>query len=136
MIDALLFAVRDGIQNANMGYAGPSMCEIMESGQPPQGCGNIFIAVHEGSVRGTAVRNLDEKYGFMVTLTMRVSVPNPDHLGISLLASKLARTTGKGQPSFNARIEQLRAFLHANWTVLAAANANIAAWTPSGQVWS
>lgn len=130
MIDALLFAVRDSIRTAGIGYDGPSMCELMDSGMPPEGCGNIFVAVHEGAARATAVRNLDERYAFSVTLTMRVSVPNPDHVGISLLASKRVRTAGKDSPSFNSRVEQLRAFLHANWTILALANTNLAAWSP------
>ena len=135
MIDALLFAVRDGIRGAGIGYDSAALCEIMDSGMPPERAGNFFVAVHEGAARGTAVRNLDERYAFAVTLTMRVSVPQPDHIGISLLASKLARTSGKGMPSFNARIEQLRALLHANWTILANANVNLAAWTPSGSVY-
>ena len=139
MIDALLFAVRDGIRGAGFGYNSAAECEIMDSGMPPQRCGSIFVAVHEGSSRSTATRNLDERFGFNVTLTMRVSVPL-DRVGDQLMASKLARTSGKGQPSFNARIEQLRAYLHMNWTVCVGtiagqANGNLAAWTPSGSVY-
>lgn len=140
MIDALLFAVRDGIRAASFGYGEPQ-CDIMDSGMPPPRMGNIFVAVHEGNSRSTARRNLDEYFDFAVTLTMRVSVP-VDRVGEQLMASKLARKMTGGQPSFNARMEQLRGFLHMNWTITvcigstpASANDNIAAWTPSGTVY-
>ena len=140
MMDALLFAVRDGIRAAGYGY-GTAECEIMGNGQPPVPCGNIFVAVHEGPSRSTARRNLDEYFAFLITLTMRVSVPI-DRVGDQLLASKLARSYGKGNPSFNARMEQLRGLLHMNWnfTVVQgrtpnSANDNIAAWTPDGSVY-
>ncbi len=141
MMDALLFSVRDGVRASNFGYASAAECEIMESGQPPERCGNLFVAVHEGISRSTARRNLDEYFDFAVTLTMRVSVP-VDRVGNALLASKLARTANKGQPSFNARMEQLRGFLHMNWTITvvqgttpASANDNIAAWSQENTVY-
>jgi hypothetical protein len=140
MIDALLFAVRDNIRAAGFGYGIPE-CDIMDDGHPPERCGNIFVSVHEGPSRSTARRNLDEYFAFGVTLTMVVHQPD-DRIGTTLLASKLARTSGKGQPSFNARMEQLRAFLHMNWSMtvvtggpVASANDNLAAWTPSGTVY-
>lgn len=139
MIDALLFAVRDAIRAQDFGY-GEQTCEIMDDGHPPPRMGNIFVAIHEGQSRSTARRNLDEYFAFNLTLTMRVSVP-VDRIGDQLLASKLARTASKGQPSFNARMEQLRAFLHMNWNVMVAtgqtpnsANDNLAAWL-SGTVY-
>lgn len=141
MIDALLFSVRDAIRAQPFGYGSAALCEIMDDGHPPAKCGNLFVAIHEGQSQSKARRNLDEYFAFAVTLTMVVRLPD-DHIGISLLASKLARTATKGQPSFNARMEQLRAFLHMNWgmTVVpgqtpASANDNIAAWTPSGSVY-
>lgn len=134
MIDALLFAVRDGIRAQSFGYGVPEV-DIMDDGHPPERVGNIFVAIHEGQSRSTARRNLDEYFAFAITLTMRVSVP-VDRIGNTLLASKLARTSGKGQPSFNARMEQLRAFLHMNWrmTVMPnqtppSANDNLCAWS-------
>lgn len=99
------------------------------------------MAIHEGTSQSKARRNLDEYFAFMVTLTMRVSVP-PDRIGNTLLASKLARTETKGQPSFNARLEQLRAFLHMNWSITVmlnqqpnSANDNIAAWSTEAAVY-
>lgn len=140
MIDALLFAVRDGVRSAGFGY-GEQTCDIQDDGHPPPACGPIYVAIHEGPSRSTARRNLDEYFAFALTLTMRVSVPL-DRIGNALLASKLARTAGKGQPSFNARMEQLRAYLHMNWTITVvqgqtpnSANDNLAAWTPSGTVY-
>ncbi len=141
MIDALLYAVRDAVRAQPFGYGSAALAEIMDDGHPPEKCGNFFLAIHEGASQSKARRNLDEHFAFAVTLTMVVRLPD-DHIGISLLASKLARSSTKGQPSFNSRLEQLRAFLHMNWsmTVLtgqtpASANDNIAAWTPSGTVY-
>jgi len=141
LTDALLFAVRDAIRAQPFGYGSESLCDIQDDGHPPAQCGNIYVAIHEGTSQSKARRNLDEYFAFSVTLTMRVSVPL-DRIGNTLLASKLARTPTKGQPSFNARMEQLRAFLHMNWPITVmmtqtpnSANDNIAEWTPSGQVY-
>ena len=141
MIDALLYSVRDGIRNAGYGYGIPEV-DIQDDGHPPQGVGNIYVAVYERSSTSRAKNNLDEYFNFAICLTMRVSQVPLDRIGNTLLASKLARTAGKGQPSFNARMEQLRAYLHMNWTITvvqgttpASANDNIAAWTPSGSVY-
>jgi len=135
MIDALLFAVRDAVRAQPFGYNTESLCDIQDDGHPPAACGAFYLAIHEGQSRSTARRNLDEYFAFSITLTMRVSVPL-DRIGNTLLASKLARTWTKGQPSFNARMEQIRGFLHMNWalTVLQnqtprSANDNIGDWT-------
>lgn len=141
MIDALLFAVRDAIRAQKFGYGSESLCDIQDDGHPPPSCGNVYVAIHEGTSQSKARRNLDEYFAFMVTLTMRVSVPL-DRIGNTLLASKLARTETKGQPSFNARLEQLRAFLHMNWSMTVmlnqqpnSANDNIAAWSTEAAVY-
>ncbi len=141
MIDALLFAVRDGIRAAGFGYGVPE-CDILDDGHPPESCGNIYVSVYERASQSNSRRNLDEYFSFAICLTMRIRVPL-GRIGDSLLASKLARTSGKGQPSFNARMEQLRGYLHENWPMTvyfqgatpASANDNIAAWTPGGTVY-
>ena len=138
-MDALLFSVRDGLRAAGFGYGVPEV-DIRDNGMPPPRCGNFFVAVHPGSTRNGAMNNLDEYFDFKLTLTQRVSVPL-DRIGDTALASKLARQSGKGNPSFNARIEQLRAWGSMNWerTVLTvrtpnSANDNIVAWAPIGTV--
>ena len=142
MMDALLFAVKDTIIAAPLGY-NVSSCDIMgPNGEPPARCGKFFVAVHEGGSNNQAVNNLDERFDFNVTLTMRIVVPL-DRIGDAGLASKVARTAGPlGTPSFNARVEQLRAYLHMNWKMTvqtsqtpASANDNLAAWWPSGTVY-
>ena len=139
MIDAILFSVRDNVRSAGFGYGVPE-CDIRDDGRPPPKCGNIFVAISEGISQSKAKRNLDEYFSFAVTLTMRVSVPL-DRVGDMLMASKLARTSGKGNPSFNSRMEQLRGFLHMNWNICVvtgqtpnSANDNIAAWTPGNGI--
>lgn len=140
MIDAVLFAARDAIRAAGLGY-GVAECEIMEDGRPQANVGNLFVAVHETSSRSTGRNNLDEYVGFAVTLTMRVVVPQA-RIGDQLLASKLARVRGPGQPSFNARMEQLRALLHMNWQAFvqtgqtpSSANDNLVAWALSASLY-
>ena len=135
MLDALLYSVRDGIRAASMNY-GVAECEIMDDGRPPPRCGNFFVAVHGGkSSPGPAnSRNLDELFGFSVTLTMRVTVPL-DRLGDQQIARNIERIPLGYRQGFNAKAEQLRDFLHMNWriTVLTgqtpnSANDNIIAW--------
>lgn len=135
MIDALLYAVRDGIRAAGFNY-GRAECEIMYDGKPPPRFGNVFVAVHGGkSHSGPAnSRNLDELFDFSVTLTMRVTV-SMDRLGDQQIARNLAIVPLGQRQGFNAKVEQLRGFLHSNWaiTVLqnqspASANDNLSAW--------
>jgi hypothetical protein len=73
-------------------------------------------------------------YDFSVTLTMRVTI-SADRVGDMLIARNLALVPLAQRQGFNAKVEQLRAFLHSNWamTVLTgqtpnSANDNLAAW--------
>lgn len=133
MIDALLYSVRDTIRAAGIGY-GIAECEIMNDGQPPARCGNFFVAVHGGSEQSDSDNQLSEYFGFLVTLTMRVTVPL-DRVGDQQIARNLARVPLGQRQGFYAKREQLRALLHMNWamTVITgqtpnSANDNIAAW--------
>lgn len=146
MIDALLYAVRDGIRAAGFNY-GAAECEITDDGKPPPRAGNWFVAVHGGrSHPGEAnQRNLDELFDFSVTLTGRVTVPM-DRVGDQMVARNIPLTINNvpaaQRQGFNAKVEQLRTFLHSNWkiTVLTGgytgplgqtsntANDNLAAW--------
>lgn len=135
MIDALLYAVRDGIRKAGINYD-QATCAIMDDGRPPPRCGQFFVAVHGGksSPGGANNRNLDELFGFSVTLTMRVVVPL-DKLGEQQLARNIELAPLGQRQGFNHKLEQLRGFLHKNWriTVLQSqtpnsANDNLAAW--------
>lgn len=140
MIDALLYGVRDGIRAAGMNY-GKAECEIVDDGRPPPKSGNVFVAVHGGKTRPGYANdnNLYEFYDFSVTLTMRVTIPM-DRVGDQLIARNLALKDVNSVPlaqrqGFNAKMEQLRAYLHMNWriTVLTgqtpnSANDNLSAW--------
>ncbi len=126
MIDALLLAVQSAIWSGGLG--GPDvtrpggfgydkrMCLIMPDGQPPPGCGDVFVAVHQTEYAGDMMNALNQYFGFGVTLTMRVKEP-PDRVGDALLARRLA-----GKVGFNARCQQLGTFLHMNWGVMQDAN--------------
>lgn len=133
MIDALLYAVRDGIRAAGLNYDAAS-CEIMDDGQPPPRCGNYFAAVHGGMMRSDRDNQLNELYDFSVTLTMRVTVPL-DRVGDQQIARNIARVPLGERQGFYAKCDRLRAFLHMNWgrVVLTSqtpnsANDNLAAW--------
>lgn len=133
MIDALLYAVRDTIRKYGTGYD-QATCDIMVDGEPAPRCGNYFASVHGGRVSNDSVRNLDERYGFSVTLTMRVTVPL-DRAGSQQVALNMALVPEAQRRGFDAKMEQLRALLHANWrmTVLTgqlppSANDNLSAW--------
>lgn len=135
MIDALLYAVRDAVRGARIGY-GIAECEIMDDGRPPPRCGNFFVAVHGGRSRGTQANdnNLYELYDFTVTLTMRVTVPL-DRVGDQQMARNIALVPHGQRQGFDHKVEQLRSLLHMNWkmTVLqgqtpASANDNLSAW--------
>lgn len=134
MIDALLYAVRDGIRAAGMGY-GKAECEITDDGRPPPRAGNVFVAVHGGySQAGDANdNNLYEIFGFSVTLTMRVVI-SIDRVGDQMIARNVALDLARKQ-GFDAKVDQLRLYLHMNWSITVltgqtpnSANDNIAAW--------
>lgn len=135
MIDALLYAVRDGIRSAGMNYDAAT-CEIMDDGRPPPRCGNYFASVHGGKSRpGNAnERNLYELFDFSVTLTVRITVPL-DRVGDQQIARNIERVPLGYRQGFNAKVEQLRAYLHMNWAITVlqgqtpnSANDNLGQW--------
>lgn len=135
MIDALLYAVRDAVRARKyVRDYDHATCEIMDDGRPPPRCGNYFAAIHGGKVRNDSVRNLDKRYGFSVTYTMRVTVPL-DRVGDQQIARNIALIPLALRQGFNARVEQLEAFLHENWSITVltgqspnSANDNLSAW--------
>jgi hypothetical protein len=102
----------------------------MADGKPKQMCGKWFVSVHGGSSTSTMMNALNEYFGYSVTLTMRITEPL-DRFGSVILASQLARTLAK-ETGFNAKAEQLRAFLHMNWGILQDANTNLVNFLPGG----
>lgn len=142
MIDAILYAVRDYIRSAGIGYD-HATCEIMDSGRPPPRAGNFFVAVHGGkSHPGNAnSRNLDELFDFSITLTMRVVV-SPDRVGDQQIARNIELVPLAYRQGFNHKIEQLRSLLHSNWRIIVlqnqtpnSANDNLREWAQEGEVY-
>lgn len=133
MLDALLYAVRDGIRSAGMNYD-KATCEIMDDAKPPPRCGNFFASVHDGYMTSDADNQLNELYSLSVTLTMRVTVPL-DRVGDQQMARNIARVSLGDRHGFNAKIDQLRRLIHMNWGFVVltgqspnSANDNIVAW--------
>lgn len=135
MIDALLYAVRDGIRAAGMNYD-VATCEIMDDGRPPPRCGNYFVSIHNGMISSDADNQLNERYSFSVTLTMRITVPL-DRVGDQQIARNIARVPLGERQGFYAKTDRLRALLHMNWGMVVvqqnrqppSANDNLAAWS-------
>lgn len=134
MIDALLYAVRDGIRASGIGYD-HATCEITDDGKPPPRAGNVFVAIHGGTSNSTMDNCLHEEFGFKVTLTMRLARVAIDRVGDQLIARNLVLNPEGQRQGFNHKIERIRAFLHMNWclTVLEgqtpmSANDNIKTW--------
>jgi hypothetical protein len=132
MLDALLYAVRDGVRT--IGYDAAT-CEIMDDGRPPPRCGNFFLAIHDGSTRSVADNQLHEYYDFSVTLTMRITVPL-DRVGDQQIARNIARIPLGIRQGFYAKAEHVRAYLHMNWSVVcqqdqtpSSANDNLTSWS-------
>lgn len=110
---ALILGVRDRLREAFPRLLGPLDCEVMPDGQPPNGCGETFVAVHPGGWTADENESLDEKYTVFVTVTMRARGTPGDRHGE--LMSKA--TTG-----LLAFAEAIRADLHAKHESIAAAN--------------
>jgi hypothetical protein len=137
VIDALLYAVRDGIRAAGFNYGAPE-CEIMEDGKPQPRCGRQFVSVHGGRSRPGQANdnNLYELFDFSVTLTMRVTA-SLDRVGDKLIALNIERVPQAYRDGFNAKIDQLKNFLHMNWEITViigrtppSANDNLVTWAP------
>lgn len=133
MIDALLYAVRDLVRASGISY-GYAECEITDDGRPPPRCGPVFVAVHGGRARNEARRNLDERYGFSLTLTMRVVVPL-DRAGDQLMARNIELVPLGYRQGFDHKVEQLRKLVGMNWAMTVStgqtphsANDNLVAW--------
>lgn len=118
MIDPLLYSVRDYVRNAGWGY-GYAEIEIMDAGNPPPRCGDIFIAVHELPASQKMMNARDDYYSFALTLTMRVTNVPLDRVGDQLEARNVAQKIG-----FNARANQLSLVGTpvTNWNIIFAAN--------------
>lgn len=132
MIDALMYAVRDTVRSANIGY-GKAECEIMDDGRPPPRCGNVFVAVHDGQEKSDRDNQLMESYEFKVTLTMRITIPL-DRVGDQMLYRNIARQLIGEREGMRAKADQLRRLLHMNWTLLELANQNLSNWL-NGEVY-
>jgi hypothetical protein len=118
MIDALLLAFREAIQQASptLGY-GQANSGIMPDGRPPPPVGAVFLAIHEGDVSSESVENLDEYFAVSLTLTVRTTQVGRDQIGDRILLRKVANQIG-----FNARCDRLRKMMHNNWSAVSAAN--------------
>lgn len=139
MIDAIIYAARDGLRAANIGL-GFAECEIMDDPKPPPRCGNLFASVHDGAMRNDRQNQLMELYSFAVTLTMRVVVPM-DRIGDQLLYRNLVRDTARKQ-GFYAKADQIKNLIHMNWAMFIlpnqtppSANDNLTTWVGSGTVY-
>lgn len=136
----MLYAVRDAVRNANIGY-GQGECAIMDDGRPPPRCGKTFVSVCHGVARSVADNQLDERFDFSVVLTMRVTGPL-DRVGEQQIARNIEQVPLRQREGFNAKVDQLRSLLHMNWAMtvvmkqlVPSANDNLAKWDGSATVY-
>lgn len=123
MMNALLIATVNLYIQANLGYSKLN-CKIMPDERPPSGyTGEHFISVWQGPTAGLSDNCLNESFSWNVTLTARVGMVPRDRIGDRVLACEIANTPGpNGAPSFNARMDQLRAMSHMAWGLIQDAN--------------
>jgi len=106
-----LQAVRDAIrQEYDLDGNG---CEVQPDGRPVPIAGQEFWAVHPGGAGNAGRSYLDERVDLLVTLTVRTGVPPQDRIGVNVMLDENGAL---------AKAEKLRAFLHSNYDVMAAAN--------------
>lgn len=139
MLDALLYAVKDGLLNPDnrLPYS-DSTCRIMVDGKPPPYLGEWWLSIHEGGVQSICTETLDEYYSFNLTLTKRVSVPIDvfaEKVQALKMARQLAQQADANHLGFNARRDQLRAFFHGNASVIAKANQYLVQWATGEEVY-
>lgn len=134
MIDALLFAVRDGIRAAGLNYD-QATCDVMDDEKPMPRCGNFFLSIHDGLVSSDADNQLNEWYGFTVTLTIRLRTSLSGPTDRSSTVSNLARVPLGERYGFYAKADRIRNLLHMNWGFVVltgqnpnSANDNISQW--------
>lgn len=139
VIDALLYAVRDGIRAARIGFD-MATAEIMDDDHPSPRCGQFFLSIHDGAARGDADNQLNEWYEFSTTLTMRATIAM-DRLGDQLMYRNLIRSQARKE-GFHARLEQVKTLLHMNWGFVVltnqtppSANDNLASWATGLEVY-
>lgn len=92
-------------------------CDETDDGKPTPSAGPVFYGVHPGEWRNSADDSLDETYGVLVTITMRLDVPW-DRAGPELL--------GKATTGLAARCAALRVKVHSSYTLMDLANTLIA----------
>lgn len=127
MIDALLLAVVDEIRDS-LGYDRTTCLQAEPPGRPPPRVGDVYVAVHQGNGRNSAVNSLDTYWSFTVTVTQRVVVP-VDRIGDQMLVKKVANESG-----FNGRCNRLGVLLGVNWDVLYRANNYLVQLAPDGSI--
>jgi len=129
MFDALLWAVRDALVNNEVFEYDATTCAIMGDGHPAPDCGEVFVAIHDGSARQDMHNAKNDYFNIFITVTMRCSDVPVDRIGDMRLAAKLTRERG-----FNRRCEEIANFLHMDWGVLQDANQNLQEFNPQAVI--
>ncbi len=132
MIDSLLFAVRDSIWNAGLGWS-KTDCDLQADGHPPPKNAGWYCAIFGSDSRGMMRNARDEYTSYTITLTKTVDGVPRDKIGDKLLAQKLAVQGGK-KDSFNARAQALSVFLDSNWFVIGLANQYLVEMYPNVEI--
>ncbi len=111
---ALLLSCRDVLQASKtasppalVGLGLPqAQCDVLFDGQPPPGCGELFVALHPGEWTTEDIEGLNEVFGLDITVTVRVGVLPRDRMAPTSILASLA-----GE-SLDQQLEAIRALLH------------------------
>jgi hypothetical protein len=99
--------------------------DVMIDGRPPGVAPEIFVAIHQGTVKGTNYEILDAIYSVQVTITFRVAKWPHDRFGVLAVLDK---ELGLGQ--FLHKVVEIT---HMNYDILRRANEYLVA--PNKQPW-
>lgn len=112
---ALLLTVRNTIRST-LGYADKDCDLAPPDGQPPPSCGDVYVAVHEGSSQmNVSYSDFDEVVNIDVTVTMKLRGVAFDRLTQQLLYGD--------EKSLDRRARAIAAAIHADTTGGAVTNA-------------
>jgi len=87
-------------------------------GMPPAAAGERFIAVHSGDWSNQQKELLDEYFGVLVTVTVRLPRVPADRISQEVI--------DKAGVGLEALLEQIRAVVHSSYTLMGLANGHIA----------
>jgi len=112
-MNAIILGSVDFLRSSNGLNLDTKECDEQPDGQPPPMAGQRYFAISEGDWSNSATESLDETYGVEVTITLRAGVVPVDRINVAL------------KQQLRIVAAQVRAKIHMNYNLMAAANAKL-----------